>query len=516
MRRALGAVVLALVVMAVATPASALVPHVVIFDPFVPCSIGVGDPPDLPQPGATTSTPLTTSDGETGFQDGCGVADAFFFGAGLSQYFAAEAASTSIFVGKVGVLRGFGAASVATFPAGYGPPFATATNILSASAEGGRGGYFVDVITPPPTVAAPNPGDPTELMLTAVIDVVRTPDGVPGADVDVSFWNAADYTDGATPLDPGFIYTTGGRPVTYDTVVTGLTVGTPVAMQVNLSVAALAQLFASQSQFGSYEVTLDALHTATALLTDTDGNPVTGASGHTYVAVDPLPDLTAPPTTSTTVPTPTTTTTLPGCGGMCGDGVVEAQCGEACDCAPTADPVVGAYGCGGAAIVPAQPDCVVCRGCQLISFCPPDTSTTTSTIVTGSTTSTTTTGSPSTTTTTLAAQPCAGIAGLALAKCEIDAALAQPLCGNEALPPSVDHALRAKLEAASTALGSAATATGRKLRKLTHHATSDVSAVTARAAHAAKAKNPHRHVSATCAATLEQLGSELAHGIAGP
>ena len=502
-------VVLALSMIAAATRAFAVVPHVVIFDPFVSCSIGVGDPPDLPQPGTITSTLLTTSDGETGFQDGCGVADSFFFGAGLSQYFAAEAASMSIFVGKVGVLRGFGAASVATFPAGYGPPFATATNILSASAEGGRGGYFVDVITPPPTAAAPNPGDPTQLMLSAVIDIVRAPVGVTGGTVDVSFWNAADYTDGATTLDPGFIYTTGGRSGTFDTVVTGLTVGKPVAMQVNLSIAAVAQLFASQSEFGTLTVTLDALHTATALLTDTDGNPVTGASGHTYVAVDPLPDLTAPPTTSTTVPTPTTTTTLPGCGGMCGDGVVEAQCGEACDCPQTADPVVGAFGCGGAAIVPSQADCVVCRGCQLISFCPPDTTTTTSTIVTGSTTSTTSSGAGSTTSTTLAARACAGKTGPALAKCRIDVALAQPLCGAETLPSSVDHALRAKLQAASTALGSAAIATGRKLRKLTHRATSDLSAVTAKAKHAAKAKNAKKHVSATCAATLEQLVSQI-------
>jgi hypothetical protein len=187
MHRFVSPTFLAMAIAAATTPVSAVVPHFVIFDPFVPCAIGVGDSPVLPQRGATTSAPMTTSDGETGFEDQCGVADVFFFGAGLSQYFAAEAASTSIFVGKVGVLRGYGAALVATYPASYGPPFVEATNILSASAQGGRGGYFVDVITPPPTQAAPNPGDPTELVLTAVLDIDRTPDGVTGGTVDVSF-----------------------------------------------------------------------------------------------------------------------------------------------------------------------------------------------------------------------------------------------------------------------------------------------------------------------------------------
>jgi len=231
---------------------------------------------------------------------------------------------------------------------------------------------------------------------------------------------------------------------------------------------------------------------------------VTGASGHVYVAVDPLPDLNPPPTTSTTLPTATTTTTLPGCGGMCGDDVVEPACGEACDCPSTADPVLAAYGCTGASIVPAQLDCVVCRGCQLISFCPSDMTTTTTTIVGGSTT-----------TTTLPVQPCAGLSGRARAKCQIDAALAQPLCGNETIPPTVDNALRAKLEAASKALGSATTATGRKERKLVHRATSDLSAVMTRAKQVAKTKNAHRHISAACAATVEQLVGEAVREIAG-
>src|SRR5262245_61925821 len=114
-------------------------------------------------------------------------------------------------------------------------------------------------------------------------------------------------------------------------------------------------------------------------------------------------------------------------------------------------------------IVPAQPACVVCRGCQLLSFCPPSTTTMTTVVTTtlpGA--STTTTTAITTTTTTAPPLPRPGLSGLALVQCQLAAALGRPLCGNEVVPPAVDHALRANLNAANAALCSATTATGRK------------------------------------------------------
>ncbi len=524
-------VLLAAAVAATSTPVLAVDPHAVSNMTGL-CAIGVGNyGPNLPQVGATAVTPITASDGETGFQAQCGVEDTFFFGAGLSQYFTAHAAATGMCVGKVGVLRGFGIAQAETYPASYDPPvYSAATNILSAYASVGGGGFFADVIVPPPTSTAPNAGDATQLILTPVLDIDCGHDSnsFMESEISISFWAPDSYTDISIDfVDPGFIFSTGvrrsgacpgGSLPPFPMTVPGLTVGQPIVMRVIFGVFPHMQLLASQGQFGSYIAEISALNTATALLSTTDGDPVTGASGHTYTTVDPVPDLTIPTTTTTTAPTPTTTTTLPSCGGTCGNGTVDAACGEACDCPPTADPVVAAYGCTGAAIVPAQPSCVVCRGCQLLSFCPPSTTTSTTTTFPGesTTTSTTTVGATTTTTTTVPALPCTGFSGLARARCQLAAALAQPLCGSEVVPSAVYRAVRAKLEGANSALGSALTATGRKEKKLQHRAVNDLVAAGARAAKAAKAKNPRRQVSAPCAATLGRLTGELAKELANP
>jgi len=141
MRGPLRLLFLTVLLAATATRVRAVVPHVVINSPFDVCQIGVD--PSLPQMGAVTSTPMTTSDGETGFEGQCGVEDVFYFGAGLSQYFAAHATATGIEVGKVGVLRGYGYALAESYPESYAPPFVQATNTLSAYAEGGRAGQIV-------------------------------------------------------------------------------------------------------------------------------------------------------------------------------------------------------------------------------------------------------------------------------------------------------------------------------------------------------------------------------------
>ncbi|HXJ32981.1 MAG TPA: hypothetical protein VMS22_03000 [Candidatus Eisenbacteria bacterium] len=390
------------------------------------------------------------------------------------------------------------------------------------------------MLTPPPTSAAPHAGDPTSFILTPVLDIDcdHYTNAFMEVAIGVSFWYAAQYTDTSTDFQsPGFIFSTGRRafgsacPDSFGSfTVSGLHVGQPVAMRVSLSLTPYMQLLASQVQFGSFYAEVSALNTATALVTTTDGDPVTGASGHAYVAVDPLPDLTVPTTTTTILPAPTTTTTLPGCGEMCGNGTVEAACGEACDCSPTADPFASAYGCSGAAVVPAQSDCVVCRGCQLLSFCVAPTTTTTTTTEAATTTmpvattstilGTTTSTVLVITTTTTTVPACSGLVAVDLARCRLATALAQPLCGADTVPTVVDRAVRTKLEAADTALGSVTSATGKKANKLRKRAVADLRAAGSRAARAVNAKNAARHVSASCAATITSLTGEVTQEIA--
>ena len=156
------------------------------------------------------------------------------------------------------------------------------------------------------------------------------------------------------------------------------------------------------------------------------------------------------------------------------------------------------------------------RHAPLLSFCPPSATTTTVATTTILSASSTTTTVFTTTTTTAPPLPCPGLSGLVRVQCQLAAALGRPLCGNEVVPPAVDHALRAKLNAANAALGSATTATGRKGKKLRKRAVGNLRAASARTARAVKAKNAGRHVSASCAGTIAGLTGQLVQEIAGP
>lgn len=271
MHRALRLAFLTVLIVAMATPVLAVDPHFVIdlsaLVEGTTCRIGVAvDPGTLPEVGGLTVTPLMTSDGETGFEGQCGVADTFYFGAGLDQYFAAHAAATSIAVGKVGVLRAFGIAVSEVFPERYdAPEFVAATNHLSAASTSLTSAFFVDVITPPPTAAAPNPGDPTELTLQPVFDVdcEAYQNAYQEASLVISFWTADTYTDDANQATPGFLYSTyimrpgipgsGGCHYGLDPrTITGLKVGQPIVMRVNFGVSPFLTLGEIPNNYGSY------------------------------------------------------------------------------------------------------------------------------------------------------------------------------------------------------------------------------------------------------------------------
>jgi len=76
--------------------------------------------------------------------------------------------------------------------------------------------------------------------------------------------------------------------------------------------------------------------------------------------------------------------------------------------------------------------------------------------------------------------------------------------------------LRTKLQAANTALESVATASAQKGKKLRKRAGADLRAASTHAAHAAKAKNAKRHVSASCAATIASLTQQLTQELSSP
>src|SRR5262249_31245940 len=93
--------------------------------------------------------------------------------------------------------------------------------------------------------------------------------------------------------------------------------------------------------------------------------------------------------------------TLPSCTGYCGDGIVQADCAETCEC-PMAGGLAVAVCDAGTAIPSLTPDCARCAGCQVdLSQCAGPTSSSTSTTAPGPATSTSTTAAPATTTTTL-------------------------------------------------------------------------------------------------------------------
>ena len=97
---------------------------------------------------------------------------------------------------------------------------------------------------------------------------------------------------------------------------------------------------------------------------------------------------------------------------------------------------------------------------------------------------------PTTTTTTLPPVPCDGVTGLAGARCGLDEALALPLCGADPIPPSLDRALRAKLERANTFLGRTLAARGTRQQRLTRKAVHRLDAVRRQAAAARTPQAP--------------------------
>lgn len=193
-------------------------------------------------------------------------------------------------------------------------------------------------------------------------------------------------------------------------------------------------------------------------------------------------------------------TTGPAPGACCGNGIIDA--GEECDDGNQ----VGSPGHEGLQDGCAF-DCTVndlwhCSGAP--SQCSIGAATSTSTTAT-----TTSTDGGSTTTTATQQGPCSDVAGIARARCRIEAALGSDLCDGETVPTKLDRALRTQLAKASDRLAAAATSEGRKRARMLKIAGSMLSAANRKAAAAAKSKKAARHISLECKARIGGLVSAI-------
>ena len=531
-----------------------------------------------------------------------GKLDFLHFGPGLSQTFAGIAGVGGYVLVGHGAIHAAVTASAVSEPTQYGQGFVEGTNPFNALATSNVAGTIHDVIVPPATSKAPHKGDPTTLSFHLRVDCTRDPGELtrdfPGYTRGTSLILAVQLYDdqgnflggGQQQSDEINIYSL-PCPFTLDAVVPNLAVLTPIEVQFILGVNAQAVSGMTIGEGGGLVATVDSLNTATMTITNEDGIGLVGLSGTDWSAPATGPTITTTSTTTTTTSS-APPTTLPSCTGYCGDGLVQPDCAEACECpmpfagqagvacdAATATPTLapdcarcvgceidlspcatttttttlpaacvcgdgvwdrfcdvpeecdcsGAAPCTGPAIVPPQQPCAVCTGCTLdFSACPGGFPHPTTTTMIGATTTTTSPTSPvtstthptSTSSTTLPAGPpplrCAALQGLARTRCELEEALAHPLCGAETVPAKLDHALRAKLGAADTSLGQALSVGGAKDRRLLKRVRHDLAGVKQQSAVAARSKSAKRRISAACAAMLKQLvGAEMA-GLTAP
>ena len=460
-------------------------------------------------------------DGSTTYTFGCGSSDYFTFGPGLQQNFGASAWVGGFGEAGNGVLRAFLRVGASVSPKGYGYG-AIGPSPFHAKASGNTGAGLSDVFVVPPTAGARNPGDPTTISLVARLTCKET--GLYPVEWDTDSVVSAGFSDAAGNYIDGVIFHTQlsyGRslcqPLSNDMFprVISTTVGASLTMTGGLGLS-VSTVYGTDANIGDLEAYTDATSTATFAVRSADGTPLVGASGVVYDGTaGTLPPLTTPTSTSTTTSTTATTTTLPGCAGTCGDGMLEAACGEACECPPTTDPIALGFGCTGDAVIPAQAVCAICRGCRIDThICDAQVASTTSTTIAGgsTTTSTTVPGASVTTTTvtaststTLPEPPCQALAGIARARCRLDVALAGSLCAGEAVPAKLDGGVRARLRVVVARLDAAVTAEGKKRARLLKKVRGPLGAVDRKAAAAAKSKQASKRLSPSCSGAIGGL-----------
>jgi hypothetical protein len=361
-----------------------------------------GPPPGVP-PVDVGAISVMTTDGPGGSREVAvhgGNLDVVHFGAGLSQLFEGDASIDAFVHAEIGSIHLAASAAAETLPIRYAAfPGALGENPFYAQAEASITGCCDDVVTVPATQSAPSAGDLT----TVTLQVGYSGNETAGADFDIDLGNAprpSAFLSLADGTDLGGVIsgtrTLGNVPVL-----------TPIALRFcfggELVVTAghdlpnqfYGTVYQHGGDIGSDHAFYDALNTAEIKLTNADGAGATGATGHDYSTFSGGSTITTT-TTTTTTSTFVPPSTLPSCTGYCGDGVVQADCAETCEC-----PMVGGLAvavCDAGTATPSlTPDCARCAGCLIdLSQCAAATSST-STTVPGSVTTTTTSLSSSTT-----------------------------------------------------------------------------------------------------------------------
>lgn len=477
-----------------------------------PGTAASGPPPGVP-PVDVGAMSVVTTDGPGGSREVTvhgGNLDAVHFGAGLSQLFEGDASIDAFVHAEIGSIHLATSAAAETLPFRYEAPFpgALGENPFYAQGQVSIGGCCDDVVTVPATQAAPNAGDLT----TVTLQVGYSGNEKEGADFDFDLRNAprpSAFLSLADGSDLGGVIS-GGR------MLGNVPVLTPIALRFCFSGGLLVtaghdlppQFYGTVYQHGgdvaSDHAFYDALNTAEIKLTNADGAGATGATGHDYGTFSGGSTITTT-TTTTTTSTFVPPSTLPSCTGYCGDGIVQADCAETCEC-PMAGDLAVAVCDAGTAIPSLTPDCARCTGCMVdLSPCAaPATSTTSTTAPAPAITTTTTARGPGATTstvpgvaTTSTTVPCGTV------RCLLDAGLHNPLCAGETIPPTIRKNFDRAIHLVEQAGGSAPT----RMRRLIKHARRALALADTAAKKAARGKKPKLTVA--CAAAIEGAAEDV-------
>jgi hypothetical protein len=463
-----------------------------------PGTVTAGGPPAGVPPIDVGALSVMITDGPGGSRDVTvhgGILQAVHFGIGLSQVFEGDASIDGFVHAEIGSIHLATSAAAETLPLRYEAPFpgALGENPFYAQAFASISGCCDDVVTVPATLNAPNAGDLT----TVTLQVGYSGHETEGADYDIDLRDAprpSAFLSLADGTDLGGVIS-GGRMLR-------IPVLTPIALRFcftgGLTVTAghdlpnqyYGTVYQHGGDVGSDHAFYDALNTAEIKLVNEDGAGATGATGHDYGT------LSGGATVTTTTSTTTTSifvppSTLPTCKGYCGDGIVQPDCAETCEC-----PMVGGLAvaaCDAGTATPSlTPSCARCAGCQVdLSPCASPTTSSTSTTVPGPaiTTTTTPTGPPATTSTTV---PCRTV------RCILAAGLESPACAGETIPPAITN----NLDRATGLVEQAGDGgVSKRVRRLIKGARRDLALANSAAKKAARGKK-HK-LTVACAAAIE-------------
>jgi hypothetical protein len=464
--------------------------------------------------GPVNVTTTNNQDGSVDINLQGGIFDVVHFGVG--QAFTGSAGVDAFMHAEVGSIHLAASGAAQTTPFAYEAPFpgALGQNPFYAQAIVNIGAEFVDVVTVPATAAAPNPGDLTPVQLEVLATCsLSVSDGSSDFTGFISAnLSLADGTNlgGVLTMDP--VIFSPEDPVCPFGAMNVQPINVPVLTPIVLTFDFSAELTltAGHDLFGVYrqgllspahsgdfptdQAAIDALNTGEVMLTNSEGKGAIGSTGHDYTTLNGGPTITTT-TTTTTTSTFVPPTTLPGCTGYCGDGVVQPDCAETCEC-----PMVGGMTvavCDATTSTPSlEPACARCAGCMVdLSQCG-TTTTSTSTTEPGQTTTTSTTpgGTGTTTSTTV---PCQTI------RCRLDDGIHASACAGETIPAPITK----DFDRVTSLVAEAGGASPKRAKRLIKHAEHALTQAENAAKKATKGKKPKLTVD--CAGAIHQAAEEV-------